>query len=444
MKLGRLIAAAVILAALGATLFWSNRRKATQDALTAAGPPTTTIISVKQEDISKLEIKKKDEDIVLNKVGADDWKITSPQSLIADHEAVSTITYDLSPLKADAVIDEKASDLKAYGLAPPAVEVSVTVKDGKSPKLLIGDDTPTGGAAYAMLEGDPRLFTIGSTYKTNLNKGLKDLRDKRMLPLDFDKVNKVELSGPKLNLTFVSDSGKWTVQNPKDMRAETATLADVVDKLRLATMELGASDADAKKSASMFSSGNPVATAKVTDPSGSQTIQVRKNKTDYYAKSSAMDGVSKVSSELGADIDKSTEDFREKWLLDLRDATPDKVELHDGPKSYLLTRTGEDWSWDGKKMDAMSVETFLGTIRGLTATKFVTSGFSNPTINMTVTSNDGKRIEKVQIAKAGNDYIGKREDGSLFYQMEAKNVQDMEKSLDGLKPAPPEPAPAKK
>ena len=444
MKLGRLIAAAVILAALGATLFWSNRRKAAQDALTAAGPPTTTIISVKQEDISKIEIKKKDEDIVLNKVGADDWKITSPQPLIADHEAVSSITYDLSPLKADAVIDEKASDLKSYGLAPPVVEVNVTVKDGKSPKLLIGDDTPTGGAAYAMLEGDPRLFTIGSTYKTNLNKGLKDLRDKRMLPLDFDKVSKVELSGPKLNLTFVSDSGKWTVQNPKEMRADTATLADVVDKLRLATMELGASDADAKKSASMFSAGTPVATAKVTDPSGSQTIQLRKNKTDYYAKSSAMDGVSKVSSELGADIDKSTEDFREKWLLDLRDATPDKVELHDGAKSYSLSRTGEDWWSDGKKMDPMSVETFLGTIRGLTAAKFVTSGFSNPTINMTVTSNDGKRIEKVQIAKAGNDYIGKREDGSLLYQMDAKNVQDMEKSLDGLKPAAPEPAPAKK
>jgi hypothetical protein len=27
-----------------------------------------------------------------------------------------------------------------------------------------------------------------------------------------------------------------------------------------------------------------------------------------------------------------------------------------------------------------------------------------------------------------------------LYHLEAKNVQDMEKSLDGLKPAPPEPA----
>src|SRR5437868_2190606 len=105
-----------------------------------------------------------------------------------------------------------------------------------------------------------------------------------------------------------------------------------------------------------------------------------------------MDSPSKVSNELGADIDKGTEDFREKRLLDLRDAPPNKVEVHDGTKSYSMSRTGEDWMSDGKKLDPLGVENFLVAIRGLTATKFVTAGFSNPTLNMTVTSNDGKRI----------------------------------------------------
>jgi hypothetical protein len=447
MKFGRLIAAVVILAALGGTLYWSNRHKAAQDAAAASGSPTVTIISVKQQDVSKLDIKKKDQDdVVVNRVGPEDWKITAPKQLIADHETVSTILYDLSPLKAEQVVEEKAGDLKPYGLAPPAIEVIPTSKDGKSPKLLIGDDTPTGGAAYAMLEGDPRIFTIGVTYKTNLNKGLTDLRDKRMLPMDFDKLAKVEVTGPKLNLTFAPDTGnagKWIVQNPKDMRADSSTLADVVDKLRLATMDLGAPDADTKKSAALYASGTPVATLKVTDASGTQEMQVRKNKDDYYAKSTAMDGVSKVSNELGADVNKSTEDFREKWLLDLRDDTPDKVELHDGPKSYFLTRTGEDWWSDGKKMDPMSVENFLSTIRALTAEKFVPNGFSGPTINMTVTSRDGKRIEKVAIAKAGSDYVGKRDDSSLLYQMTEKSIEDMQKAADGLRPAAPPPAPSK-
>ncbi len=449
MKMGRLIAAAVVLAALGATLFWSNRKKAAQDATAAAGEPMVSIVSLKQEDISKLEIKQKSgDDVVVDRTapGSDTWKITSPKPLDADHETVSTILYDLSPLKADKVVDQKPGDLKSYGLEPPEVELSATAKDGKTAKLLIGDETPTGGEAYAMVEGDPRLFIVGSTYKNNINKSLMDLRDKRMIPLDFDKLAKIQLTGPKLNLTFspdVANNGKYIVQDPKNLRVESATLSDIVDKVRLATVDLGAKDEDAKKSSALYSAGVPVATVKVTDTTGaSQEMQVRKNKDDYYAKSSAIEGASKVSKDLGDDINKSTDDLREKWLLDLRDDSPDKLELHDGIKSYFLTSAGQDWwSGDGKKMDPLSVENFLNTIRALTATKFVTSGFSNPSISMTVTSNGGKRVEKVQIAKAGNDYLGKREDGSLLYQIDAKSIADMEKAADALKPAGPPPVP---
>ena len=84
MKIGRLIAAAVVLAALGATLYWSNPTKAAQDATAAAGEPLVSIVSLKQEDISKLEIKKKSgDDVVLDRTapGSDTWKITSPKPL---------------------------------------------------------------------------------------------------------------------------------------------------------------------------------------------------------------------------------------------------------------------------------------------------------------------------------------------------------------------------
>lgn len=448
MKLGKLIVAAVVLAALAATLYWSNRRKAVQDAAAIATDPMTEIVSLKQDDIAKLEIKLKDNDAVdLARVGSEQWKITAPKPLSADQETVSSILYDLSPLKADKVVDQKATDLKAYGLDSPVAQVSATTKEGKTSKLLIGDDTPTGGDAYAMLEGDPRLFEVGTAYKTNFNKSLMDLRDKRMLPLDFDKLSKVEVTGPKLNIDFAPDggtNGKWILQSPKGMRVDSSDLAEVVDKIRLATMDLSGSDVDAKKSAALFASGSPVATVKVTDASGaSGTMQIRKSSDAYYAKSSAMDGVSKVSNELGADVSKSTDDFREKWLFNLRDDSPEKVEFHDGPKSYSFARSGEDWFSEGKKMDAVSVENFLGTIRTLTATKFVTTGFSNPSINMTVTSQNGKQIENVQIAKAGDNYIGKREDGPLLYQLDAKSIDDMEKAAEGLKPAAPTPTPSK-
>ena len=66
----------------------------------------------------------------------------------------------------------------------PALEVDLTEKTNKTQKLLLGDDTPAGSADYAKLDGDPRVFTIASFNKTNIDKSVNDLRDKRLLTLN--------------------------------------------------------------------------------------------------------------------------------------------------------------------------------------------------------------------------------------------------------------------
>lgn len=447
MKMGRLIAAAVVLAALAGVLYWSGHHTPSVDTAAVAAKTPPTIVSLQQDDISKLEIKKKDgDDVVLDRVGGEDWKITAPKPYLADRDPVSAILYSFSPLSASDVIAEKAGDLKAYGLDAPAVEVTATTKDGKTQKVLIGDNTPTGDAAYAMLAGDSKVFAISTTTKGNFDKGLKDLRDKSLLPADLDKASAVELSGPKLNLSMSHDNGQWVVRSPKDFRADPSELDDVVKQIRAATIDAGASEDDMKKAASMFSSGTPVATVKVTDASGSQAgpqeLQIRKNKDTYYAKASAMDGVYKVSDDLGKAVDKTTEEFRDKNLFDFGAEVPQKIEMQDGSKTYTLSRSGEDWMSDGKKMDPESVDALVRAIRLLKADKLGASGFSNPTISVTVTSNDGKRIEKVQIAKAGSGYVAKREDNPTLYALTAQLTEDLHKSAEELKPA--ELAPAKK
>ena len=436
MKIRQLIAAAIVLAALSATLYWSNRHKPIEDAAKAAATAPVKILSFQKDDISKLEIKRKSGEVIdLSRTGSENWKITSPKPLIADPDPISTIVYALSPLETDRVIEEKAGDLKMYGLAEPAVEVSATGKDGKPQKLVVGDDLPTGGSSYAMLAGDSRVFLISNSAKTNFDKGLKDLRDKRLLPIDFNNVNKIEIVSPKLDLAFSSNNGQWLMQIPKDVRGDTSKLEGVVEKLRLATMDPSAPDADMKKAASSFSSGTPVATVKATDASGSQELQVRKNKDDYYAKTTAMEGAFKVTKELGEAIDKNLDDFREKRLFDFADSNPEKIEMHSGAKSYFLTRSGEDWWSDGKKMDAVSIDSLIREIRLLSATKFVSTGFSSPAATLIVTSNNGKRVEKVQVSKAGTGYMAKRENEPLLYELDAKVFEDLQKAADELKPA---------
>ena len=444
MKMRQLLVATVVLAALAGTLFWSNHRKATSDSVTAA-PSTSNskVVSMTQDDISKLEVKKKDgDDVVLNRAGQSSWKITSPKNLVADQESVSTILYNLSPLDGATLIDDKAADLKQFGLTDPDAKVSATTKDGKTQTLLVGDDTPTGDAAYVMLSGESKVYSVPKNTKSNLDKGLKDLRDKRLMPVDFDKLTSMEITGSKLHLTFASADGKWTVRSPANLRGDTSKMETIIEKLRTATMDPSAPEAETKKAASLFASGAPIATLKATDSSGSQELQVRKSGDGYYAKTTAMDGVYKVPNELGDAVNKDAEDFREKRVFDFAEQDPDKVEFHDGSKGSVLTRSGEDWLSDGKKMDPVAVQEFLRSIRTLTATKFASSGFSNPALSLVVTSDSGKRVEKVDVAKGGSGYLAKRADGTALFALDAKPVEDIQKAANDLKPA--EVPPAKK
>jgi hypothetical protein len=197
MKITQLLVATIVLAALAATLYWSNHRKAATDSVSASLSTTSLkVLALTQDDISKLEVKKNGgDDVVLARSGASLWKITSPKPLFADQQTISTILYDLSPLDGATLIDDKASDLKQFGLAQPAAQLIATEKDGKTQTVLLGDETPTGDSAYVMLAGDSKVYSVSKNTKTNLNKDLKDLRDKRLMPVDFDKISSVEMDG---------------------------------------------------------------------------------------------------------------------------------------------------------------------------------------------------------------------------------------------------------
>jgi hypothetical protein len=444
MKSWGLIAAAVVLAGLTGVLYWSDHHAAKETSADASISTPPKMLSLKEGDISRIEIKKKGVDSVsLVKNDAGKWQITAPKALGADQDAISSMVSMLSSLNSDRLVEDKASDLKQYGLAEPALELDITTKDNKSQKLLLGDDTPTGSAAFAVIAGDPRVFTIASYTKTSVDKGLNDLRDKRLMTSDFDKVSQIELLAKKQDIQFGRNKDAWQIVKPKPLRADNFQVEELTRKLKDAKMDLGAAADDQKKTASAFTAATQIATVKVTDASGTQQLQVRKNKDDYYAKSSVVAGVYKVGSDLGKSLDKSVDDFRNKKLFDLGYEEPSKVEMHDGSKAYDLTKGGQDWWSDGKKMDDFSVQSFLDKVRDLSASKFVDSGFAQPALEVTVTSKDNKRVEKVLVSKNGDKYVAKRENEPALYELDSKAVTDLQKAASELKPAPEaKPAPA--
>jgi len=431
-----LTAAAVILIALAGGLYWSNHHQPAESVSTSATPsePATTILTLNKDDLTRVEIKKKGADPIVLEKDNDSWRITAPKQLAVDQEAIATLTSAGSTLTAQRVVEEKANDLGQYGLTEPDLEVDLTSKDGAVHKLLLGDDTPTGGAVYARLDNDPRVVTLASITKTNFNKDLVDVRDKRLLTLEADKLTRLELKTKSQAIEFDRDKNQWQILKPSAVRAdqtEIDTLVRNVVDARMSTDSLN----DPKENDANFAAGTLVASVKATAPSGTQTLEVRTNKNDYFAKSSAVEGAYTVPSDLATALDKKLDDFRNKKLFDLAN-DPGKIEIHDGSKSYVLTKGGLDWrSSDGKKWETAGVVTLLDKLRNLEASKFADSGFTTSVIDITIASTDGKQSERVLISKTGTGYIAKRENETGLYVLESNAVEGLEKAAGELKQA---------
>ena len=439
MKIRGLIVAALVFLILAGILYWSEHHKPAEGTAKVSADTPPAILKVDASAISRLDLEKKDaKPIVLAKADSGEWKITGPQPFGADQAVVSGMLSTLSSLNSERIVEDKAADLKQYGLDRPALRLDISEKDNKTQKLLIGDDTPTGGATYAMLVGDPRVFTMATYAKTSVDKSLNDLRDKRLLTVNPDKISRIELMRRNQTIEFGRNKDEWQILKPEPQRVDSFQVGELVRKLTDARMDLSSSDT--KDAASAFAHATPLATAKVTAESGTQQLQVRqarvgKSEDTYYARSSEVDGVYKINSDLGQALDKGVDDFRNKKLFDFGFADPNKLELHIGSKAYFLTRSAEDWWQDGKKMDAGTVQSLISKLRDSTADKFLDSGFANPTIDVTVTSNDGKRVEKVLIAKSNDAYLAKRENDPALYQLNSRYMDDLQKAADELKPA---------
>jgi len=437
LKPNGLLAAVVVLAAIGGGIYWTNKHKADE----AKKPPATTtdtpkVLSMPEDQFKEIKIAKNGGDpTVISKV-SDKWMLVLPKAEPADQEAVGSMVTALASLNADRVVDEKPADLGPFGLNTPKEQLVITKKDGKTQTLDVGDDSPVGSGVFAKLEGDPRVFVLATYAKTNFDKTSKDLRDKRLLTFNSDKLTSVQLAAKGQTVEFGKNAqNEWAIVKPKPMRADGSQIDDLVRKLKDAKMDTSVSDEDAKKAAAAFAGAPKIASVVVTDNSGPQTIEVRKDKDkNYYAKSSVVEGVYKIGADLGDALDKSVDDFRSKKLFDFGFSEPTKLQL----QNVTYQKSGEKWMSGSTEMDSISIQGLIDKMRELSATKFADQGGVAEVFEAAVTAPDSKsnpRTEKVIITKDKDKYFAARAGEPGFYELDSKAVEDLQKAAAGVKPA---------
>ncbi|MSV29359.1 MAG: DUF4340 domain-containing protein [Bryobacterales bacterium] len=428
----RLIIGAVLLLGLSGALWWSNKQEPKPPSSAEDSPK---VIEIPQDQITKIEIRRMGADPVVLVKGAN-WTIDAPKKIAADGDAVSAIVSSLAVLSSERLVDEKTADFALYGLKSPILTLVVGRKDGKTHTLHFGDSAPSGSAVYARVEGEQRLFLVSSSTKAGLEKTWRDLRDKRLLPFDSEKLTRVEL-GP---IEFAKNNANaWTIVKPLALRADNFAAEELVRKLKDAKMEVTNDTEEESAIPAKFAAAKPVGIAKVTDNKGTMQIEVRAGKEkDFYAKSSAVEGIFKTTAELGEGLAKGLDDFRNKKLFEFGFNQPETVEVKQGGATFLFTKSGADWKRGGKTMDPGSVQQLIDRLRELTAAKFATAPAGAPEAEYTV----GK--EKVLVNKQGDIYYARRANEPEIYVLDAKAVSEIKDLAAAAKEASPPAAAAKK
>lgn len=434
MKPRNLLVAVIIFAALCGGVWWASRHPPSSEPKPGA-QSSTKLADIPDADIQEITIAKKGGPSVTVQRSGGKWVITAPQQLPADQDAVSSIASSLSPLTADSVVEDKTSDPGKYGLTSPTLTITVKEKNGKSEVISFGDDVPAGSLVYVREDDSSKVDAIASSVRSSFDKGLSDLRDKRLLTFDSNKLTQIEISAPKSDIIFEKrNASDWMVEKPKPYRADNFQVEELLRKLSEAKMDLSGME-DQKAIDNSFKTGKPVATVKVTGPSGTQSLEVRRNKDSYYAQSSVVPGIYKISTDLGKQMEKSLDDYRNRKIFDFGFSDPNKIDLKQGASDTTYVRTDQTWKLNGKTMDSASVQALIDKLRDLSATNFVDKGFTTPALEVTVVYNDGKRTEQVSFAKTAGGYIAKRGTEAAMYLVDAKAIDDILGASSAIKPS---------
>jgi hypothetical protein len=378
---------------------------------------------------------------------ADGWKLVSPTPAKADESEVSSIASNLASVTVERVVDENPSNLGDYGLKEPVVRVSFKQKGEKSLRTLdLGSKTPTGSDLYAKLPNEKRVFLVQSYLDSTFNRQPFDLRDKRILAVDRDKVDRVEIAKGTDTLALAKVGGDWHVTAPVEARADFSAVEQVISRVQSAQMKsiVSESAADLKpygldKPAVLVSVG--LGSARAGLALGSKT-----DGGDVYARDVSRNMVVTVGGDLLTDLQKDATEYRRKDVFEFRSYNLTRIELTRGTQSLVaekLPAKGKDGAdvWQNaatkKPFDATKFETLLAKLTALRAQSFADpkakTGLEEPVLVVKATYEDGKKSETARFGREGADAYAGRPDEPGAMKLDASELDGALKALDEFK-----------
>lgn len=170
------------------------------------------------------------ENIVCVKNFDDTWNLKNPIQTKADAQAIDDLVFGVDSLKAIEFVTDAATNLRLYGLAPPAMRVSFTQRGEENRAvLLIGNRKED--AVYVKSEDSSQVSLVNRALIDNIANGVAWLRDKQILNFGIDDINRFALKYDDVSLTCQRLGTNWRLTVPVQEDANNAEINAILYEL---------------------------------------------------------------------------------------------------------------------------------------------------------------------------------------------------------------------
>lgn len=341
-----------------------------------ANPPVSDYVHATAPQATRVELKRPDGGFVLVKQKGK-WSFEAPKPARADSKKVDDWLKGILDATVSQKVEAKPTDVAAYGLDKPAVELTVAA-DGTNHTLQVGKDfrtpgsTAAGSMYYAENPKDGRLFMLGSMQVDDLkSKKVEDLRDKRLADVPEEKdVKKVVIQREAGTLEVSKNGDKWELLQPFRAPADKMDVESLLSQVKSAEAESIADEA--ATDLAKYGLDKPRVTVRVTDKGGVHGIVFGKEAAGgkLYAAREGDKEVDLVAKTTFDALDKKPADLRERQLITLDADKITFVQLTNENGSVKLQKVGGgNWEISGvadpkqRKAKSDTVQQVINSIR---------------------------------------------------------------------------------
>ncbi|HHT9125504.1 MAG TPA: DUF4340 domain-containing protein [Candidatus Brocadiia bacterium] len=386
--------------------------------------------------VNRIEIKKGDLVTLLEKTDKDTWTLQKPINVKADKAEVNSILSEFQYMKKISSIKD-TSDLKSYGLEEPvfvaslwtgATEPTKAEQGKKEHTIYVGSKRAGGDEAYIRLEGGNEMLLVPGTILDKFGKSVSDLRTKKVLDIETEAVEKIELqyaSGEAISC--VRKENNWHLTKPVSDLCDNEMVVEIINKLKNLKIDKNDFVTEDDSNLTKYGFDTPKITVAIEQKGVAETVIFGHSLDNkVYTKHKDAPSIFMITETVLADLSKKPNDIRDRKVCRFEPLHVKKLNLKLGETTVTTEKTKEyDWQFisppeaNGMLADTDSLKGLINAMQGMEIQNFVADnqedtsalggwGLDIPVADVEIFKEGGESLVHIQVGK-------KDEKGKLCY-----------------------------